>query len=314
MTGRLHRWGTTLVVLLAVTAAAACGSTSPLAPQTSSTSPAVTAIAPTAPRAAAGPQTLMVTGNGFSSVSLVLDSPDGGSTTYPHGTIAEETATSFKASVTLSIAGAWRLTVRNADGVASTPITLSVASAEASTPQILAVTPDVIVNSSVAQTIAVAGVNFRAGVSLIVRNALGETATYNGASLTAVTATSFSAQILMTVAGAYQLSVRNADGTESSPFTLVVSATPVVTMVTGALSASLQPQLFDVYGLHFQPGLSFVLKGPDTGAVRYGSVNVTALETSHFRATATLPVQGDWTITVINANGVASAEFAFHVG
>lgn len=306
-----------LSVMLATStvALAACGSSNPTSP-TSTTPPVIQSLTPGSPTASASTQVLTVTGTNFAAgLSLILKGPDTGATLYPATTISEQTATSFKATVTMAVAGNWTATVRLSDNTDSAQFPFTVTTVTASNPQISSAGPSPVVNSTSMQTIAVSGVNFRAGLSLVVRAPNGVATTYNGASITGQTSTAFSAQVLLSSFGLYELTVRNADGLESGVYSLVVNPIPLVTeVVPFGLTKSDTPQVIQVTGLHFASGLSYVIKGPDTGAVLHGSADVSSLTATSFRGVATLNVAGDWSITVINANGVSSAQFAFRVG
>lgn len=309
------------LTMLTIVSVAACSTdnsnpTNPNAPGT--TAPVILSLSPSTMTAASTTQVLTVNGTGFAAGnSLILKGPDTGATLYGPSAISDQTSTSFKATVTVSAAGNWTATVRLSDGTTeSSQFAFTVAAPPAGTnPQISSVGPGALVNSSEVQTITIAGVNFRSGLSLIVRNALGVSTTYNGASITAQTATSFSAQVLLPTAGAYQLTVRNSDGLESGLFSLIVNATPIVTAVgPSTLVASTSTQTIDVTGLAFGSGLSYVLNGPGTGATLHGPSDVTNLTPTSFKGVGVFPVAGNWTITVINASGVQSAQFSFRVG
>ena len=178
--------------------------------------------------------------------------------------------------------------------------------------------PSVIINGSDVQTINVTGVNFRAGLSLTVRNSLGVATTYNGASITSQTSTSFNAVVLLLTAGTYELTVTNTDGTTSGVFTLIANPQPQITAVRAqgggsTITKSDASQTIEITGLHFATGLSYIVNGPGTGAVLHGGADVSDLTPTFFRAAVRLHVEGDWTIEVVNANGVRSALFAFRV-
>ncbi len=303
------------IALVTVGALTSACSDSPTAPGTTTMAPAITSLSPATPTASSTAQTLIVTGTTFTSgLSLILKGPDTGATAYGPASITEQTATSFKAIVTMPVAGNWTATVRASDGTDSAQFPFTVNAPAGTNPQILSVGPTGLINASSAQTISITGVNFRSGLSLIVRHASGASATYNGASITGETATSFNAQVVLNSAGPYDLTVRNADGLESGVFTLTVHARPIVTAVgPSAILAIDGDQTILVTGINFEPGLTFVVKGPATGAVGHGTADVSDRTSVFFRARCRLHVAGDWTITVVNASGVASAEFAFRV-
>lgn len=319
MTALGKKLGIALAILALATSAACSKTDSPTSPTTPTVTAAVVqSISPASPTAATTTQIITVNGTGFvAGVSLILKSPDTGATLYGPSAISDLTSSSFRATVTMGTAGNWTATVRLPDGTTdSAQFAFTVAAVQGGTnPQITSVGPSTLVNGTGTQTINVTGVNFRAGLSLIVKDTLGVSTTYNGASITGQTSTSFAAQVLFLASGTYTLTVHNSDGFDSGAFPFVINARPVVTAVgPSTLTASSSTQVLDITGVAFGTGLTYVLNGPGTGAVLHGGADVTNLTATSFKAAAVLSVAGDWTITVISAAGVSSAQFAFHVG
>lgn len=166
--------------------------------------------------------------------------------------------------------------------------------------------------STARQSLAVSGAGFSQGVSLILKGPGTGATLYAPPDISGVTQSGFAASVTINVPGNWTATVRGADGKDSAEFPFVAHVTPLVTAVSAATHKN-TAQTVTVIGANFLPGLSFVMKGPDTGAVKYSGADVTAVAGTSFHATAVLPVAGNWTITVINPDGFTTGEFAFVV-
>jgi hypothetical protein len=121
-----------LVVGLAV--ASACSSddnpTSPSNPGNPSNpnAPRIISLSPATPTANGTAQTITVTGERFATgLTVLLDAPTGVWTTYSGSQINLMSATTFTATVVLDRAGAWDITVHDANGVESNEVRFTVA-------------------------------------------------------------------------------------------------------------------------------------------------------------------------------------------
>lgn len=192
----------------------------------------------------------------------------------------------------------------------STPTTQSVASGPAIS-SVGPASPNAVTGT---QSFVVTGTGFTPGISLILKGPGTGATLYGPRDLSSITDTSFTATVSIAVAGEWTATVRGEDGKDSVQFPFTAHVTPAVSAVNPAtVTHKTSMQTVTVTGANFLPGLSFVMKGPDTGAVKYSGSSVGSVSGSSFSATAMFPVAGTWTVTVMNPDGYTSTEVAFVV-
>ena len=167
--------------------------------------------------------------------------------------------------------------------------------------------------ASAAQVVTVMGGGFSPGDSLILKGPGTGATIYMPPDTSNVSSSSFDTRLVINVAGNWTATVRGTDGQDTAQFPFTVHVTPEVSAVTSSVARHDIPQTITVTGKDFLPGLSFVVKGPDTGAMKHSGADVSSLTSTSFRGTAIFPIAGGWSVTVINPDGYTSREVAFVV-
>lgn len=187
-------------------------------------------------------------------------------------------------------------------------------------PSISSVTPAAPARSATAQVLTITGINFSAGLSLNVVAPDGQKLNYSGAAIQARRETSFQVGVVLAAAGAYSLTVMNADGAVSDPFVLKsqASPTPAVTpridhVLPEALTKDSQPQTLTVTGDRFVSGLSVSVTDPIGGVYLVKGSAVGAVTTTSIEITVALEMTGDYTVMVTNPSGQSSNSLTIKV-
>ena len=178
--------------------------------------PEITGVNPQTVSPSKTSQSLVVSGREFASgLSLSVTAPSGSVADYRGNAIAEQRETSFRVSVMLTDAGAYRLVVVNPDGQTSMPFTLN-AKPAADGPTVREVKPIGLRVSTSPQTLTVEGSRFEAGLVVTVTDPAGGVQSLGGDAISNVMPGSFQMAITLETAGRYELIVTNPNGKASS--------------------------------------------------------------------------------------------------
>lgn len=221
-------------LLALIVSVAACDSTATPTTETAGSAPVIASLTPSSPQSSTAPQALALVGENFrTGLTVTLASPDGVSNTYSGQTVMVLSSTSLTLSATVPTEGMWTASVKNLDGLQSVAFQFRVSAANgpAAAPVITAVSPNPMTASTNAQSVAIAGTDFRAGATVTVTNGAG---TNVPVTITGQDATLLNVAITVVSAGTYSVQVRNADGTTSAPFSLTVNAAPAGQADAGA--------------------------------------------------------------------------------
>lgn len=208
-------------IAVSVALLVSCGKGSPTAPAADSNAPSISSISPANPSPSPAVQTITVAGANFrTGLVFSLRGPDGAVNAYSQ-TVSGVTTTSFSVAVVLSAPGSWTASVKNIDGLESSGSVFTVSGTESSgPPQILSITPGILFRNASVQSFSINGQNFRAGATVSVTNPAGSELQSSIASLSD---SSITVNATFNATGLYTVTVRNADGSQSGPFSLTVN-------------------------------------------------------------------------------------------
>ena len=186
-----------------------------LTPAAAST-PQINAVSPASP--APGPEAQLIRIEGLDflpGLELGVTGPDGAMLRIGGDEIRARTNTSFQATVTFAIPGAYTLIVTNRDGGVSPPFIVKTGAARApNAPVIVSVRPADPEKRAEPQTLVVDGQRFDDGLKASVTDPMGGDVA--GISIAKVTMTSFELTVALTMSGDYTLVVTSASGAVSN--------------------------------------------------------------------------------------------------
>ena len=265
---------------------------------------AISSLSPNPMTGSASNQTLTINGSGFAAGAAVHVSYTGFSGTL---TVTSLTATQIQAVInTGTAARAWAVQVVNPNNAASNSATLTV-NAPAAVPAISSLNPNPMTGANANQALTITGSGFVSGDTV--------QATYAGGPVTTLSPSSLSATQIQvslnvgTAARAWTITVVNANNVPSNGASLTVTAplipTPAISSLTpNPMSGASGYQLLTVNGVGFASG--------DSVEATYAGGAVTSLPLASVSATQiqayinTGTTARTWSITVVNANNVAS--------
>jgi hypothetical protein len=183
--------------------------------------PQITSISPVT-KASDKAQPLTVNGRNFAEgLSLEVTSPEGQAQVLSGQDIRDLRETSFQVAIVLPRGGTYSFVVRNRDGGASNAFPLKVPPT-ATAPSIERVEPTSVPRSTSPTRLTVLGRNFVAGLSVTLTDPTGEVTVIKDG-IGTVTATSFTVDLNLTVAGEYSLLVTNPSTENSNSVAFTVS-------------------------------------------------------------------------------------------
>ena len=184
-------------------------------------------------------------------------------------------------------------------------------------PVISSVAPVAPTGSPTGQLLTITGSNFAPGLTLIVTTPNAKKVTYSGDAIQRQKETSFDVRVVLASEGAYTMTVSNANGDTSEPFTLKVRAAMAKPRIDSVIpeqpTKSREPQVLKVSGERFEPGLSITLTDPTGEVVVVKGAAVGALTATSFEVSVVIELAGEYGLLVTNPNGEASNNFALAV-
>jgi len=178
--------------------------------------PQITAVTPSAPPA--GTEALLIRVDGLDflpGLELGFTGPDGAMRRVSGDEIRSRTATSFQASVTFALPGAYTLIVTNRDGGVSPPFIVKTGAARApNAPVITSVRPAEPEHRADPQMLVVEGLRFDDGLRVTVTDPMG--GDLSEVTVAKVTMTTFEMTLVMAHPGDYTLVVTSASGVVSN--------------------------------------------------------------------------------------------------
>jgi hypothetical protein len=184
-----------------------------------------------------------------------------------------------------------------------------------STPRITGIGPAAITPAPAAQLVTVSGEAFLKGLSLAITSPAGGTQLFKDADIQALEESSFRVSPVFSTAGTYSLVVTNPDGGVSQPFQLKVAAVapavtgtpPVIDAVTPSRAQKqTQAQLLRVDGKRFAQGLVVNVTDPTGVTVNVSGSAIGQQTPNTFNVSVVLSIEGEYSITVTNADGQIS--------
>jgi len=189
--------------------------------QERSSQPQITSISP-AGKASDKAQVLTINGRNFvDGLALEVTSPEGQAQVLSGQDVRDLRDSSFQVAIVLAHSGNYSFVVRNKDGGASNAFPLKVPPS-ASAPSIERIEPTSVPRGTNPQRVTVVGRNFMAGLSVTLTDPTGEVAVIRDG-IGTVSATSFTIDLTLTVAGEYSLLVTNPSTENSNSVTLTVT-------------------------------------------------------------------------------------------
>lgn len=178
--------------------------------------PEITGVTPDTPAPSRTSQVLTVNGREFAAgVALSITSPGGRMSDYRGNAITDLRDMTFRVSVILADAGAYRLIVTNPDGQTSMPFTLNV-KAPADGPVLREVKPIGLRISTSPQVLTILGARFNPGLNVSVTDPAGNVQQFSGDAITRFLPESFELTLPLETAGRYELVVTNPNGKVSN--------------------------------------------------------------------------------------------------
>lgn len=180
------------------------------------------------------------------------------------------------------------------------------------TPQIVRVTPPSPMQSNAPQLVTVTGRDFSSGVRFAVTLPDQSQLVLAGSDIQAPQPTSFQAVLPLLLAGKYQLTVTNSDGSSSAPFTLIVApdpsrSAPVISALTPALAQhAADPQLVTLGGVNFSPELTLSVTSPSNVVTTVSGTSLRDLSTTSIEASVVLATPGAYALAVTDPQGRTS--------
>lgn len=184
--------------------------------------PAIAGVMPNVLTTAAKPQDLTINGRDFQpALTLTVTTPGGGTAVYAGEAIQLPTQLSFRVSVVFATAGRYSLVVTNPDGGVSSPYPLDVLAKPTVPPPVIdQLLPASILKDQQAQDLTVKGQRFESGLRVIVTNPLG--AEVPDVIVRDVTASSFTVNVRLDMAGPHEIVVVNPSGAASNIVSFIV--------------------------------------------------------------------------------------------
>lgn len=190
-----------------------------------------------------------------------------------------------------------------------------------STPRITGVAPQVVVAGPSPQQVTVVGAGFMPGLSLAVMNPAGSTQVYKNIDVQSQEEASFRVSVPFPTTGAYLFTVTNTDGGVSQPFRFDVggpkpvnATAPVIDSVTPQRAAKQsQPQALTIDGKRFVQGLTVTINDPAGNATTVSGTQITNLTQNSFVISVVLTVEGEYTVSVTNPDGLTSNSVSLSV-
>jgi subtilase family serine protease len=273
--------------------------------------PVVNSLSPNPMTGSTANQTLTITGSGFQAGAKVTASYAGGSSNLP---VTSLSATQIQATInTGATARTWSITVANPTGPASNAAPLSVV-APATNPVVSGVTPNPMTGSTANQIVTINGSGFVSGTALkVIVGYAGSTTTLSGGQIAFVNSTQILALINVGItARTWTVQVVNPSGLASNSANLQVVAPPVppaiASLAPNPMTRSAAAQTLTVNGSGFQPGtgLRVVLTANGASLTLQGTA-IQSASASQIRVTVNVGnVARNWTVQVVNPNGIAS--------
>jgi hypothetical protein len=174
-----------------------------------------------------------------------------------------------------------------------------------------AVIPAEPLQSDLPQLVRVQGLNFRAGLSLSVRDPSGRSVTIPNLAIQNQLSTSFQASVVLDSIGAYGFVVVQSDGDSSVSFLVNVRGIPPLAPIIDSVSPastvrSAVAQLVSLAGHDFDPSLTVQIVDPQSLLTQLNRSNLSASTDSLIEFSMILDKAGNYTISLWTALGPAS--------
>jgi hypothetical protein len=208
-----------LIATALVVLAIGCNDAGPTTP--SGPVPEITRVDPGEVAPGPGPQTLSVSGQGFTTGLTVLVTPPNGSRTEVSGSAIQALqSVSFQVSVPFDTPGDYKLAVRLLSGAESNEFTISARTVGGAVPRIDAVTPGAVQAGPATTVVTLTGANFTSGSTVSLTTPDGATGALPASAIVSVSPTSVQLSIVFATAGTYSLGLMNAQGQMSNTATV----------------------------------------------------------------------------------------------
>lgn len=167
------------------------------------------------------------------------------------------------------------------------------------------------------QTLTVGGSNFFAGLTFTLRGPDGSSTTYNAQSISALTSTAFTVNVVIATPGNWVASVKNIDGQESSGAAFATTGTessgpPSINAITPGVifrsAATLQS--FSINGQNFRAGATVTVRNGNGVEV---TSSITSTSDTVITALAAFATVGTYSVTVRNPDGMESSAYSLTV-
>ena len=260
-----------------------------------------------------------LSGSGFDSTSVQVSFSGPGCTpcTVTNGSLTGKSSTQLTGSITITSTGTFTVTAQNgATGTASNSLSISVASAGGTAPQLTSITTSpttVIAGQSFSFTLSGSGFN-TASIFVSFSGPGCTPCTVSNTSLTK-TSTQLNGTTTLPTGGSYTVSVQNGStGSPSNTVSLNVSSggggTPQISTIATSPTSPVAGQsfTFTITGTGFDPNTALVsFSGPTCTPCTVPNASLTSKTATQLMGTATLSSAGTFTVTTQNgSSGTAS--------
>lgn len=188
----------------------ACNKPSTSTPVTPSGTIRVDALTPATPAVNAAPQTVVVTGDGFAGpLQVVFVDPQGNRSRVEAQVMLP---TRLTASVTLPVAGNYRMTIEEQGGVSSLPFSVTVVASESVMPVLTAVTPSSANRGASPQFVGLTGTSLTDTQTVQITAPDGQTTVLSAGQFTVTSDTSISMTTVLEKIGLYLVAASTTKG------------------------------------------------------------------------------------------------------
>ena len=211
----LRRSARYFIVTVSVVLGIGCNDPGPTTP--SGPVPEITRVDPSEVASGAGPQTLSVSGQGFTTgLAVLVTSPNGARNEVSGDAIQGLQSVSFQVTIPFDAPGDYTIAVRLLSGAESNAVTISARTGSGAAPRIDSVTPGAVQASSVSTVVTLTGGNFTTGSTVLLTTPDGGTSALPASAIVSVSSTSMQLSIVFATTGTYGLTVTSSQGQASN--------------------------------------------------------------------------------------------------
>jgi hypothetical protein len=245
------------------------------------------------------------------TASVVL--PDGRGP-LPVEVVADSvSASGLQVRLVISMEGLYTFQVTNPDGGQSAPFGVRTSTPGPSTPVLTSYAPISLAAGPEMRTLILSGSDFVQGLKVKLTLPDGTQEEVPDSHVGSVTFSRVLLNVVLSQTGTYIISLVNPDSSQAPDLAVEVAEPSTASVITSYLPGTPRPSLatqtLSIQGSGFEAGLSLALTAPGGSTTVVSGAAIQAVTTTSFLALVNLPIPGDYTLRVINADGTLSAGF-----